>query len=136
MKKFLGLSLLLPALALAQDVPGRWAKVHNPAAAAQATIGQAALTYARHIATGATVCITAVAAQPAIVFNLRDGATGAGTVLWTATLSAAAGTSNCVCMGSTQLVGTVNTAMTLESATATAATNLATVALSGYDVAR
>lgn len=110
-----------------------WAIQHQPAAAAAATISKAAAAGTRHVATAITVCLTATAAQTGLVFNLRDGATGAGTILWSARLSGAASTNACVAIP-VHIVGSVNTAMTLESAAAPAATNFATVALSGYDV--
>ncbi len=115
--------------------PPEWAVQHQPAAATAAIISRAAAAGIRHVATGATVCAVGVAAQPALAFNLRDGATGAGTILWTAKLSAAAGATACLASPPLNLYGTTNTAMTLESAAAPAATNFATVSLSGYDVA-
>jgi hypothetical protein len=134
MKKIL-LALLvaaLPALSPAQSVFSFWAIQHQPAAATAATISAAAATGARHGATSITVCVSGVAAQPTLVFNLRDGATGAGTILWTVKLSAVIGTSQCQ-TANVQIIGTSNTAMTLESAAAPAATNFATVSLNGYD---
>jgi hypothetical protein len=115
------------------DIPGQWAVFHQPAAATQATIGQSAAASLKHVAKSVTVCISAVAAQPDIIFNLRDGATGAGTIKWTARLSATAGTSQCQSATFT-IIGTTNTAMTIESAAAPAATNFATVSFSGYDI--
>jgi hypothetical protein len=115
------------------DFPGQWAVINAPAAATAATISKAAVASTKHVAKSITVCISAVAAQPNIVFNLRDGATGAGTVVWTALLSAAAGTSQCQSATFT-IIGSTNTAMTLESSTAPAATNFATVSVSGYDI--
>ncbi len=124
---------LLPALAVPQTVTQQWAVYQTPAAATQATIGKAAVAARRHVATSVTVCLNAVAAQAApVVFNLRDGATGAGTVKWSVSLIAPAGYSQCVALP-VNIPGSTNTAMTLESAAAPAASNFATVALSGYD---
>lgn len=109
-----------------------WAVNHAPAAAAAATISKAAVTGVRHVATSVTICISAVAAQGTLQFNLRDGATGAGTVVWTARLMGVIGTGQCLSMP-VFIVGTKGTAMTLESAAAPAATNFATVSLTGYD---
>jgi hypothetical protein len=132
------LALLLPCLAVAQVnqvvQPGTsWAINHAPAAATQATTSKAAVAGQRHITTGITICVDATAAQTSLVFNLRDGATGAGTVLWTARLSGAASTNACLSSGAIFIVGTTNTAMTLESSAAPAATNFATVSLAGFD---
>lgn len=127
---------LAPALALAQvatPVAQSWAVQHQPAAAAAATISRAAVAKQRHVATSVTVCLGATAAQTSLIFNLRDGATGAGTILWSVRLSGAASTNSCVAIP-VWIPGSVNTAMTLESAAAPAATNFATVALTGVDL--
>ncbi len=123
---------LLPALAVPQTVTQQWAIQQVPAAATQATISRAAVAGRRHVATSVTVCVSAGAAQGALAFNLRNGASGAGTVLWSALLSASAGQSMCVALP-VNIAGSTNTAMTLESAAAPAASNFATVALTGYD---
>lgn len=114
--------------------PGEWAINQAPAAATQATVTRAAAgAGVRHVCKSITVSIAAVAAQGAITFNLRDGASGAGTILWTVTLIAPAGNGRDVTIGNLNIVGSANTAMTLESAVAPAATNFATVAMTGYD---
>jgi hypothetical protein len=74
-----------------------------------------------------------VAAQPDIIFNLRDGASGAGTVLWSIRLALAAGQSYAQTHPLPDIEGSANTAMTLESAAAPAATNFASVVLNTYD---
>lgn len=133
------LFLFTPAVASA-DLPNNvphsnaWAVQHQPAAATAATITQAAKTGYKHVATSITVCIQATAAQTSVVFNLRDGTTGAGTILWSARLMGVIGTGQCVTSGPVVIPGTVSTAMTLESASAPAATNFATVSLAGYDI--
>ncbi len=137
MKRLLLLGLLgalaLPVRADAPTPLVAWAVQHQPAAAAQATISKAAVATRRHVATSITVCVSAVAAQGTLIFNLRDGATGAGTILWSVRLMAPAGQGMCVSSGPVDIPGSLNTAMTLESAAAPAATNFATVALAGYD---
>jgi len=122
----------VPAVPQGASVYSFWAIQHQPAAATQATIGRAAAAGTRHVATTITVCVSAVAAQPTLIFNLRDGATGAGTILWSVRLMAVIGDGMCV-VAPINIAGTVNTAMTLESAAAPAATNFATVSLNGYD---
>lgn len=129
----LGATLSNSALLYVQ--PGQWSvtatPVANTAASASKAAGAAAV---RHVATSATVCISAVAAQPDLVFNLRDGASGAGTVLWTVRLATpTVGGSLCVTSPPLNIVGSAGTAMTLESAAAPAATNFATASLTGYD---
>jgi hypothetical protein len=135
MKHLLAALLLVPVVASAQvSAPiANWSVQHQPAAATAATISRAAVATRRHVATGLTVCVSGVAAQPTLVFNLRDGATGAGTILWSARLMAPLGSGQCVVLSGLSIPGSVNTAMTLESAAAPAATNFATVSLQGYD---
>ena len=132
-KLLLALSVaVFPVFGYAQSVYSFWAIQHAPAAAAQATISQAADAAGRHVAKSLTVCISAAAtAQTPLQFTLRDGATGAGTVLWTAQLSSVANSSNCV-MANVDIIGTKNTAMTLEAAGVTVAGAFATVSLNGY----
>lgn len=123
---------VLPALAAAQTVTQAWSVYHAPAAATQATIAKAAAAGRRHVATSITVCLSSVAAQAApVVFNLRDGASGAGTIKWTAAIIAPATQGQCV-SASVNIVGSPNTAMTLESAAAPATSNFAAVTLNGY----
>jgi hypothetical protein len=145
MKKLLARLLALTIFALALDLAiphvhaqaqavlptSYWAIVHAPAAAAQATVSRAADTNGRHFVSSITVCVSTVAAQTPLVFNLRDGATGAGTVLWTTTISTVAGNSWCQ-TANVSIIGSKNTAMTLESAAAPAGTNFASVSLNGF----
>jgi hypothetical protein len=132
MKTLLALLLAaLPVASLGQSVGSFWAIQHQPAAATAATIAKAASTNGRHVATSITICVSAVAAQPTLVFNLRDGATGAGTIVWSTRLMATIGQGMCH-TAQVNIIGTKNTAMTLESAAAPAATNFATVSLNGW----
>lgn len=134
-KLFLGLILItLPLVALGQSDTSRWSIQHAPAAAAVATISKAAVPGARHVATSVTVCVSAAAtAQTPLQFSLRDGATGAGTIVWAVRLSAPANSSVCAAPAPVFILGSVNTAMTLESAGVTVAGAFATVSLQGYD---
>lgn len=115
--------------------PGEWCIQAAPVAATQATVSKAAgAAGVRHVARYAVVCVSSVAAQPDLVFNLRDGATGAGTVLVPVRVAeATVGGSKCVPIGPINAIGTAATAMTIESAAAPAASNFASVALCGYD---
>lgn len=133
-KLFLALLVAaLPLLASAESVYSSWAVQHAPAAAAVATISKAAVPGARHVATSVTVCVAAAGtAQTPLQFSLRDGATGAGTIVWTVRLSAPINSSYCI-SAPVQIIGTANTAMTLESAGVTVAGAFAQVSLSGYD---
>jgi hypothetical protein len=115
-----------------------WSITNTPASATQATSSKAANASLRHVATSITVCLasTAVGGNAPLNFNLRDGATGAGTILWTS-IQTTAGIANggtCTTLSGLAMIGTVNTAMTLESAAAPAANGTATVTLTGFSV--
>jgi hypothetical protein len=119
-----------------------WAITHTPAAATQATITRAAAGVGiRHVATAITATFATVTADTSgnVLVNLRDGATGAGTILWSARLvidtnvATVAGSPLAgIAITGLAIPGTANTAMTLEFAAAGAANTFETVALSGY----
>lgn len=116
--------------------PGEWAINHAPAANTVATISRAAVANSVHICRGFSVSINAVAAIAApLVVNLRDGATGAGTILWTERLMAPVGTTFTITREGLNIVGSTNTAMTLEFTAAPGATNFENVNLNGITVA-
>lgn len=115
--------------------PGQWSIQQQPALATQATISRAAVANTRHVCTGLTVCVaTGATAQTPIIVNLRDDATGAGTILWSGTLSAPVAGCAAVAIAGFNIVGSVNKAMTLEFAGAPVAAAQATVSLQGHDV--
>lgn len=127
-----------PAVPTSEKAPGTtpFAIQHQPAVATQATISQAAAGVGvRNVCTGFTVTLSSTAAPTAgsVIFNLRDGASGAGTILWSGRLSipAAAGNGATISLGGIWIQGTANTAMTLESAAAPSANTFATVAMIG-----
>ncbi len=100
--------------------PGEWSITHSPAANTQATISKAAGgAGVRHVcrqvsgtigqdATGSTAVL--------VTLNLRDGATGAGTVLqsWTMCLANTAGAVVPFSFPGLNIFGTANTALTIE----------------------
>jgi hypothetical protein len=87
----------------------------------------------RHVATCISVSVAAAAtAQPAVQVNLRDGATGAGTIIRSWQLSAPANDSATVDLCGLNMTGSAATAMTIEFAAATAANTQASVNISGY----
>ena len=96
-----------------------WVVSHAPAVSQQATASKAAgAAGVKHVATGLSFGLsarTAVAASTVTV-NLRDGATGAGTILasWTFDLVAATLAPITVSLSGLQLQGSAATAMTLE----------------------
>jgi hypothetical protein len=107
--------------------------VASPAAATIASASTGAAATIRHIATSCSLYVSTVATQSDIVVNLRDGASGAGTVLWSCRITCTA-SSACQCASpQLSLLGTANTAMTCETATAPAASNIATTTLTYHD---
>jgi hypothetical protein len=116
----------------------RWSVIHNPAASSQATASIAAEGGVRHVAdciafsAGSTTAPTLTA----LTVNLRDGATGAGTIIWTHEVVVSNATGQNVAPFSTcglNLVGTTNTAMTAEFSSSL--TNLIeAVSLSGINL--
>jgi hypothetical protein len=117
--------------------PGEWAVTHTPAANTQATISRAAVNGSRHVcrSISATLIGLAAAVEATVLVNLRDGATGAGTILqsWRLLVVGGAGSETGIALTGLNLVGSDNTAMTLEFAAAGGANTFETVALSGYD---
>lgn len=114
--------------------PGEWSVNLAPAAAVQATASRAAGGIGvRHVCRSITVTIAAVAIQPPLEFVVRDGATGVDAVLWRGRLSCVAGDSRDLSISGLNIIGSANTAMTVESVAAPAATNFATVTMTGYD---
>lgn len=117
---------------------GHWGNFSQPAVSLQASIAWAAEAATRHVAD----CVsfsggsTTAPVLTQLTVNLRDGATGAGTVLqtWIVIIPAATGQNVVpfsVC--GLNLVGTTNTAMTLEFSALL--TNLfEAVSLTGYNV--
>lgn len=121
--------------------PGEWTALHVPATATQATISKAAgAAGVRHICTSITATLaagaSALAAGAPLTVNLRDGATGAGTVLWTSIINipANAAESNTITISGLSIVGTAATAMTLEFAAAGGTNSYQSVSMTGYSV--
>jgi hypothetical protein len=119
----------------------RWSVVSSPAANSQATASIANEASVRHVVD--TVCFSATSNAAVVAANgtvdIRDGATGAGTVIAqfrvAIQVAAAAGVQIVppFCVSDLNLVGTTNTAMTAEfSAGVTGATE--SVTLSGFNV--
>jgi hypothetical protein len=113
-------ALLLATAVQAQTVPATRLKVvSTPAVSTLATASIAAVAGKQHVADCITFSAgsTTAPALTQLTVNLRDGASGAGTVLqsWTVVISGATG-QNVAPFGlcGLNLNGTTNTAMTLE----------------------
>lgn len=113
-----------------------WSATHTPAAGTIATISKALGTgLRRHVATGVTMCFQDSAINTVgRVVHLRDGGTGAGTILrsWYLSNGGVAGAAYCENVVGLNMTGTAATAMTLEFSGAPAATALETVTITGY----
>lgn len=115
-----------------------WFTVPNTTAAAAtaATVSRAAGGgTVRHVVTGVTMCFHDSAINTvARLVNLRDGATGAGTIIksWYLSNGGVAGGAQCEDIPGLNISGSANTAMTLEFAAAPAATASETVSFQGY----
>lgn len=113
--------------------PGEWQINQAPAAATQATATRAAGgAGVRNVLRSITVSVGCVALQAPLGVVVRDGASGAGTIIWRALLGGVAGEVDTITLTGLNIVGSDNTAMTVETLAAPAATNFATVHASGY----
>lgn len=134
----------LPSIgALLTEKAARWSAISNPSAGSKATASAAAgAAGVRHVAD----CISFSAASDStgsagtdLTVNLRDGATGAGTVIFTWQVGAAASGAAVIqtvapySVCGLNLVGTAATAMTLEFSAALAH-QIQAVSISGYDI--
>jgi len=102
-----------------QEKGSRGVVVSNPAAGSQATASVAAAAAVSHVLDCVSFSASSVVAPAltALTINARDGATGAGTIIWTYTVAITAATGQNVVPHSIcglNLVGTANTAMTVE----------------------
>jgi hypothetical protein len=95
--------------------PGYKSVVNTPAAATAAVATVAALATGKHVCKGIHASIAcAGTAQTPLRVVLRDGATGAGTILWSKKVSAPINSCVEIDVTGCSFVGSVNTAMTLE----------------------
>lgn len=119
---------------------GDWTVVHFPASNTQATASKTAGgAGVRHVCTGITVVLAGGTTAPAaaqVNVALRDGASGAGTILWQAviTLPATAGAMNGISRSHLHISGSANTAMTLEFSAAGGANTFESVTIEGISI--
>lgn len=119
---------------LTQDT-GCWAINHSPAANTRATITRGAGgAGVRHVCNAVTASLVGAGANNLIQVRLRDGASGAGTILWTCWLfNGAAQPRTEVSLSGLNIVGSAATAMTLEFDVAPAGGAIGDVSLVGFD---
>lgn len=119
------------------DSSGVWTAHHLPSSNTQATISKASAGGGtRNVCTELTVMLVAGASAPAAVnvsVSVIDGASGATTYLWRATISlpAVAGAASGVALSGLWLPGSQATALTLEFTAAGGANTLESVSMSG-----
>jgi hypothetical protein len=116
--------------------PGEWTINSEPAANTTATATRAAGgAGVRHVLKSINASLIGVAAIAApISVVVRDGATGVGAILWSDKLfAAAAGSRDRVTLVGLNIVGTANTAMTVEFTAGPGATNFEVLSATGYD---
>ena len=125
-------------LGVAYSTPlSTWSVTHNPGANTQAVASKAAGGgTVRHVATGITACVqTNAGIAQAVTVNLRDGATGAGTVMRTwflSTENVGGSDAQCTDLSGLNMTGSANTAMTIETNAAAGVNTFHTVTLTGY----
>jgi len=115
--------------------PYEWSANHTPAANTQATVTRAAGgAGVRHVLRSfdATLIGLTGSAETTILVNVRDGATGAGTILRSFRLLVIPGGLTGLALGDLNLAGSENTAMTIEFAAAAGANTFETVSMSGF----
>ncbi len=113
--------------------PGEWAVNSEPAVSTQATATKAAgAAGVRHVCRSLHFSLAAVAAQTILSCRVRDGASGAGTILWSQQVIAPAGSAVHIELSDLNIVGSAATAMTFEWSGAPVATNFLTAGGSGY----
>src|SRR5271157_2830895 len=121
-----------------RPVGGQFAITHAPVAATQATITKAAgAPGVKNVATlvSFSLCTVGTAQAAAVTVVLRDGATGAGTILWSMTISCGTTTAVCHSVSLPDIQGSAATAMTLEFSAAGVAASFESVSLAGYTTA-
>ena len=130
------LDSVLPGMHLV-SAPAIWSATDQGTAKQCSASVAASATGKRHFVTGCTVCVAAGATPQTPIFaNLRDGATGAGTIKWAGAMGSITNAYACVHYGGMTdgvIPGTANTAATCELSAASAATVACTANLEGYD---
>ena len=126
---------------IARYIPD-WSVPSNPGANVVATATRPAspapqLAESRHVCTSITAVFTAGATAPTAAtatVNLRDGASGAGTILasFTIGVEATAGRTTLLELCALEIIGSPNTAMTLEFTAAGGANTFQSVTLTGH----
>jgi len=121
------------ASALLVQPPGEWSITHAPAADTQATVTRGAPGAGSYnVIKSISADLTAVAAIAApLTLVVRDGASGAGAIIWNRRLTSPAGETKSVELTGLNIVGSDDTALTVEFTAAPGATNFETISVTG-----
>jgi hypothetical protein len=113
-----------------------WTIISNPAAATRASAVLAAGgAGVRRVMDGFTVSVSPVAAQGHLLLQIRDGASLAGVIIWELGMIVPLAAGSLVFgLSDLGLIGSANTAMTIEFNVAPAAGNFQRVNALGYNV--
>lgn len=117
--------------------PGNWSQNNTPGINIQGTTTRAAgAAGVRHICTSihATLAMDAASVPGFLLVNLRDGISGAGTILWSAVVIGTIGETFQIELSSLSIVGSAATAMTLEWNGGGGVNSRESVAITGYSV--
>ena len=109
-----------------------WSEVDEPADNVTASVTRAANASGRHVCKSITVSVAGASAGMRRRFKLRDGITGVGTILWSASFLHLAGDSKQITVPNLNIVGSKNTAMTLEADGASGTGTIQTITFTGY----
>lgn len=115
-----------------------WSSTNFPSTATQATVARNSNASGRHVLTAFHVSFSTVATTSATLIRwvIRDGATGAGTILWQGTMNqGVANTNYAEGMTGLALIGSTNTAMTIEFTAAGTTGSQQAVNMQGFDTA-
>jgi hypothetical protein len=128
----------MPATGLNRYLPD-WSATAAPAAAAQATATRPAstgpaLVGGTHVATSVSATLVSGGTTAQVQLNLINGVSGGAAILgsWILSVPAVAGTCIVFSLDSLEIIGTPNTAMTLEFAAGAGAGNFESVTLTGH----
>lgn len=108
-----------------------WMLANETASSGTASATQTAVAGKRHITLGGTAAFASPTVAATAFVRVRDGTTGAGTILWSCALGGNTGSGGTVAIPS-GLIGSVNTAMTVEFSGAIS-TATQSVSLNGFD---
>jgi hypothetical protein len=126
---------MLSRLTRSPILGSEWTLNSAPAAATRASAVRAAAGVGvRNVMDSFTASVAAVNAQVILNCTIRDGAYLAGVVIWQMLFKVVTASTHTISLSNLNLVGSPNTAMTIEFLTAPAAGNFQSVSALGFTV--